>query len=60
VIEIPEIHYARSGDVSIAYQVVGEGPVDLVFVRAFTGDLLSTWDQPLLVRHARSRRERPC
>ena len=49
--EIPEIHYARSGDVSIAYQVFGEGPVDLVFVRAITGDLLSTWDQPLLVRH---------
>jgi class 3 adenylate cyclase len=49
--EIPEIHYARSGDVSIAYQVVGEGPIDLVFVRALTGDLLSTWDQPLLVRH---------
>ena len=49
---IPEVHYARSGDVSIAYQVVGQGPVDLVFVRALTGDLLSTWDQPLLVRHA--------
>ena len=49
--EIPEVHYARSGDVSIAYQVVGEGPVDIVFVRALTGDLLSTWDQPLLVRH---------
>lgn len=51
MIEIPEIHYARSGDVSIAYQVIGEGPVDLVFVRGITGDLLSTWDQPLLVRH---------
>jgi class 3 adenylate cyclase len=52
VTAIPEVHYARSGDVSIAYQVVGQGPVDLVFVRALTGDLLSTWDQPLLVRHA--------
>ena len=51
MVKIPEISYARSGDVSIAYQVVGEGPVDLVFVRALTGDLLSTWDQPLLVRH---------
>ena len=30
--EVPEVHYARSGDVSIAYQVVGEGPIDLVFV----------------------------
>src|ERR1700693_4213840 len=49
--EIPDVQYARSGDVAIAYQVVGEGPIDLVFVRAVTGDLLSTWDQPLLVRH---------
>jgi len=28
----PETHYTRSGDVNIAYQVVGEGPFDLVFV----------------------------
>jgi class 3 adenylate cyclase len=28
----PAVKYARSGDVAIAYQVVGEGPVDLVFV----------------------------
>jgi len=31
----PETRYARSGDVSIAYQVVGEGPFDLVFVPPF-------------------------
>jgi len=28
----PETRYAKSGDVRIAYQVVGEGPLDLVFV----------------------------
>jgi class 3 adenylate cyclase len=49
--ETPDVAYARSGDVSIAYQVVGEGPLDIVFMRASTGDLVSTWDQPLLVRH---------
>jgi hypothetical protein len=32
-VEIPDVKYARSGDVAIAYQVVGEGPIDLVFVR---------------------------
>ncbi|MEO8477359.1 MAG: hypothetical protein ABI572_09975 [Actinomycetota bacterium] len=48
---IPEIRYARSGEVSIAYQVFGEGRADVVFVRGFTGDLLSSWEQPLLVRH---------
>ncbi len=29
--EIPDVKYARSGDVAVAYQVLGEGPVDLVF-----------------------------
>jgi len=48
---IPDVQYARSGEVSIAYQVVGSGPLDLVFARGFTGDVLSTWEQPLLVRH---------
>ena len=28
---MPETRYARSGDVSIAYQVLGEGPFDVVF-----------------------------
>jgi hypothetical protein len=28
----PDARYARSGEVNIAYQVVGEGPVDLVYV----------------------------
>ena len=49
--ERPEVHYARSGDVAVAYQVVGKGSPDVVFFRGLTGDLLSTWDQPLLVRH---------
>jgi class 3 adenylate cyclase len=49
---VPDVQYARSGDVSIAYQVVGEGPIDLVWFRGMAGDLLSTWEQPLLVRHA--------
>jgi hypothetical protein len=45
-----EVSYARSGEVAIAYQIVGEGDPDVVFVRGLTGDLLSTWEQPLLVR----------
>jgi len=27
---VPDIRYARSGDVSIAYQVIGDGPFDLL------------------------------
>jgi pimeloyl-ACP methyl ester carboxylesterase len=50
-VRIPDVSYARSGDVAIAYQVVGAGQPDIVFMRGVTGDLTSTWDQPLLVRH---------
>src|SRR5215216_3688322 len=48
--EPPDVRYARSGDVHIAYVTVGTGPVDLVFVRGFAGDLLSVWEQPLFMR----------
>jgi class 3 adenylate cyclase len=46
---VPDVRYARSGDVAIAYQVVGDGPVDLVFV-PFFGNVRWAWEQPLLVR----------
>ena len=48
---IPEVQYARSGDVAIAYMLIGEGDADLIFMRGLTGDLVSTWEQPRLVRH---------
>ena len=48
---IPDIRYARSGDVAIAYQVVGDGPVDLVFV-PFFGNIRWSWELPLFVRFA--------
>jgi pimeloyl-ACP methyl ester carboxylesterase len=50
-VQPPDVSYARSGEVAIAYQLLGTGPPDLVFVRGIAGDLLSTWEQPLLVRH---------
>lgn len=40
----PETRYARSGDVRIAYQVVGEGPLDLVFVPGFVSNLDAQWE----------------
>ena len=36
---IARTHYARSGDVHIAYQVVGSGPVDLVFIPSWVSQL---------------------
>jgi class 3 adenylate cyclase len=49
--DVPDVSYARSGDVAIAYQVVGEGDKDLVFVRGTLADLLAGWDMPLFVDH---------
>ena len=48
----PETRYAKSGDVRIAYQVVGEGPVDLMFV-PFMINLVWAWEQPIFVDFCR-------
>ena len=32
---VPETKYAKSGDIHIAYQVVGTGPPDIIFVPGF-------------------------
>ncbi len=42
----PETRYALSGDVRIAYQVVGHGPLDLVFVPGFISNLDVQWEDP--------------
>jgi class 3 adenylate cyclase len=41
-VQIPEIHYTRSGDVAIAYQTFGDGPRDLVLVPMFS-NLVFPW-----------------
>jgi hypothetical protein len=41
-----ETRYARSGDVSIAYQVTGEGPFDVVYVPGFVSHVELTWGVP--------------
>jgi pimeloyl-ACP methyl ester carboxylesterase/class 3 adenylate cyclase len=43
---LPEVGYARSGDVQIAYQVLGEGDVDLVFVMGWITNLETYWELP--------------
>jgi pimeloyl-ACP methyl ester carboxylesterase/DNA-binding CsgD family transcriptional regulator len=42
----PETKYARSGDVHIAYQVIGDGPIDVVFVQGFISNLEVQWEDP--------------
>src|SRR3954470_22249962 len=46
---IPQIRCASSsGDTRIAYQVAGDGPVDLVYVSGFVSDVETVWEDPLL------------
>jgi len=42
----PETRYAKSGDVNIAYQVVGEGPLDLVLVPGWVSHVERVWEDP--------------
>ena len=42
----PETRYAKSGRVHIAYQVVGDGPLDLVFVPGLVNHLDLMWEEP--------------
>ena len=45
--DAPETQYAQSGDLSIAYQVAGEGELDLVFVPGFISNADLSWEAPL-------------
>jgi pimeloyl-ACP methyl ester carboxylesterase len=46
----PETRYARHGDVNIAYQVVGEGPRDLVVVPGWISNIDVFWEEPRVAR----------
>ena len=46
----PETRYARSGDVNIAYQAVGEGPLDLVYVPGWVSNVELMWQEPRSTR----------
>jgi pimeloyl-ACP methyl ester carboxylesterase len=46
----PETRYVASGDVNIAYQVVGDGPRDLVLVPGWLSNIEVFWEEPTLVR----------
>jgi class 3 adenylate cyclase len=48
-VRVPDVEYARSGGVAIAYQVVGDGPQDVFWIRGGINDMLSSWDRPEFV-----------
>jgi len=46
----PVTQYAKSGDVHIAYQAFGDGPINLVMVPGFVSNVENYWDEPDLAR----------
>lgn len=48
--EPPATRYALSGEVNIAYQVIGEGPFDLILVPGWVSHLDYAWEEPSLAR----------
>ena len=44
--DAPPTHYAKSGDLLIAYQVFGSGALDLVFIQGYISNLDLCWEEP--------------
>jgi pimeloyl-ACP methyl ester carboxylesterase len=53
VSDIPKTRYAKSGRVNIAYQVIGRGPPDLVYVPGWLSNVEMMWENPRLARFLR-------
>ncbi|PYM13923.1 MAG: adenylate/guanylate cyclase domain-containing protein [Candidatus Rokuibacteriota bacterium] len=49
----PETRFAWNGDVSLAYQVYGAGPTDLVYLQGFCSNVDMNWESPSLSRFLR-------
>jgi pimeloyl-ACP methyl ester carboxylesterase len=49
----PETRYARAGDIRVAYQIVGDGPRDLVLVPGFVSNVELAWEHPPYERFMR-------
>jgi hypothetical protein len=47
-VERPETLYAWNGDVALAYQIVGDGPMDLFYLQGWTSNIDLAWDSPYL------------
>jgi class 3 adenylate cyclase/pimeloyl-ACP methyl ester carboxylesterase len=52
-VRAPETRYAWNGDVALAYQVVGEGPIDLLYYQGWASNIDLAWESPYLSRFLR-------
>jgi hypothetical protein len=46
----PETQFAWNGNVSLAYQVLGDGPTDLVYLQGYCSNVDMNWESPHLAR----------
>ena len=51
--ERPQTHFAWNGDVSLAYQVCGQGPADLVYLQGYCSNVDVNWESPYLAHFLR-------
>ena len=47
---LPQTRYTKSGEVSIAYQVLGQGPPDLVYIPGWVSNIEIFWEEPAFAR----------
>ena len=45
-VDTPKTKYAKSGDINIAYQVIGDGPIDIIYAPAFVSHADLEWEEP--------------
>lgn len=58
--KLPETQYAQSGDFSIAYQVVGDGPVDIILVPGIISHIDFQHELPTPCRASTTKRRTSC
>jgi len=52
-VERPETRYAWNGDIALAHQVMGDGPIDLVYLQGYLSNIELNWEHPALARFLR-------
>jgi class 3 adenylate cyclase/pimeloyl-ACP methyl ester carboxylesterase len=52
-VERPETRFAWNGDISLAYQVCGSGPIDLIYLQGYGSNIDMNWESPYLARFLR-------
>jgi class 3 adenylate cyclase len=52
-VERPDTRYAWNGDIALAYQVLGDGPTDLIYLQGWISNVELNWESPHLARFLR-------